>query len=806
MASRNRTPFARRARTLAVAFTLAVGVGCVGVGCGGSIDARLAEIHVLQDAGEFSTSVDPLRSVLATDPDHAQANYLLGVALIQTRQPSLAIWPLRKAAQDEEYAVPAGLLLASTLNQMQGYEEAVKATDAVLRADPESIYALQVRANANIGMGASEAALLDAERVLELEPDSYQGFALKAMALTKLDRKEDAEQTILELNETARAMDEPGVSMQACVALAVFYRDNDHENSEPSITDCIERFPGEPFVLREAENYYDGVERSDEATALWRRAVEESPDNYGLRSMLAERLAKQNMPEEAEATLLEAAELFEEARAWDQLARFYLNHGDNEKALEATDKAIALVGTASTEDLRFRRADLLVSLERLEEAEQAAAELEEVVYRELVRARILMAQGDDRQALDLLESALTRWPNNAPARYLAGRAAGILGYRSRALAHYREATRAEDASTDAALEVARLQLENGAYIDAVSMANRHLNSRAVRGAEARIIAARASAALANYADARRFLLPLSKLPDQELNRVIELAAIARAAAGPEAAAEVVESSKLDIADPANQLALGSLVRDYVSLGRSDDAAARVASALAAHPEEASLHDIQGRLLLLSGSSEQARASFDAALAIEPEYGPALAGLASLAVDAGDLDGAAALLERASAADPTDAESAYQLAQIRLSQGNSERAEAALRELVKQSPGHAGASNDLAWILAEKGEDLDVALDLARRAARIDTRPAILDTLGWVQFKLGDAASALSTYTRALKEEPDSPSVRYRMGLALRALGRSDDALVEFREAVASESTFPESAAAEAEIAQLEASG
>ena len=100
--------------------------------CSGSIESQMAEIRSLQQAGQFDPSIAPLRRVLADEPNNAEANYRLGIALVQTGRPSLAVWPLQKAAGSESHAVPAGLLLASTLMQNGTFEESIRAADRVL--------------------------------------------------------------------------------------------------------------------------------------------------------------------------------------------------------------------------------------------------------------------------------------------------------------------------------------------------------------------------------------------------------------------------------------------------------------------------------------------------------------------------------------------------------------------------------------------------------------------------------------------------------------------------------------------------
>lgn len=795
-----RVPRRRRALLLGI-------LALVGAACAGDVESRLEQVRAVQDAGDFSNSIPPLREILESYPDHAEANHLLGVALVQTQRPTLAIWPLRKAAESDEFAVPAGLLLASTLLSTSGFEEAITATGKLLEKDPSHAGALLIRIQALIGIGRHEEALADADRVLELKEDTstqgFQALAARGTALQALGRLEDAEQNWIRLDEATAASGDPSAEMRGCIALATFYRSTKSDKAGGVIDRCVEQFPSDLLVLRMAAEYYDASERAEQATALYSKAVEEQPDKFQLRAALAARLGQKGQSEEAEKVLREAAELFDEASAWNQLATFHQSKGDWAKASEANDKAIA-AAAAPSEELVFRKADLLIQLDQLDEAEKVSTELSEGVYRDLIRGKLLLQRGDVPGALQAFEDGLTRWPNNAPARFLAGQAAERLGQRDVALAHYREAVRSDDAATDAALAAATLQLANGNYGDADQLAQRQIARRPFQGPEAYVIVSRAALAQGRFDEGRRALIALAKLTDDELTVQTERAALERAAEGPAAAAALIEKSGLDLRDPAQQRALRSLVEDLVALGRFDAALSRVDAALAGHADDASLHELRGRTLHAAGRQADARKELERALELEADFAPALAALARIVLAEGRADEAVALADRAVAADPADADSAYVAANVLAGQGKPDEAVARLKELLRTHPGHAAAANDLAWILAERGQDTALALDLAKRAARIDPRAETLDTLGFVQLERKDAAAAVESFEKSLELDPNAASVRYRLGLALEALGRSDEALESFRAALGA-GAFPEADAARAEVARLEAS-
>jgi tetratricopeptide (TPR) repeat protein len=793
------TPSRRRSIALSPAFTfLFLAWAVLAVACGGTIDDRIAEAKALQAGGDFSSSIEPLRDALAQDPDHSEANYLLGVALVQTRQPTLAIWPLRKAAQSETYAVPAGLALANTLLGTAGFEEALNAADNVLQLDPGNVTAMLIRAQSHLGTGKLEDALADTDAALTVAPDNDKALATRGVLLGKLDRIDEAEAVFAGISEKLSASGDPNNAMRGCVTMATFYTQYRPEKAEPAIQKCLEEDPASDLALRVAREYYDGHDQDAVVDDLYRKAIEEAPDQLPLRMTLAQRLATRGANDDAEAVLVEAAELFDDPQAWDRLALFRFGQGDLDGAREANDRALATTDEPPA-ILLFRKADLLVEDGKYDEAEAAVASLESM-YRDAIHGRVLLKQGDDAGALAAFEASLLRWPNNAAVRYLAGQAAERAGDVEKARSHYREAVRSDDKATDAGLALASLELAQGNYEAAGAYAIRHFKNRPFRGPEAHVIAARAATAEGRYDAARNTLAQLAEKPGMEDRAATERAALESRAKGPQAAVDVLSESGMDLADPANAVALGIMCENLVALSRSDEALRLAAAARARSPEAAGPHDLEGRILAALGRSDEARAAFESALEADPDQGHPHYALGSMALAEGRVDDALREADAALAVDPDDSDARYLRARILFRQGKDDEGMALLREITEQDPGYMGAANDLAWRLAERGEDLEAALELASRAVRIEPRPETLDTLGFVQLRSDDPAGAVQSLARSLQLQSD-PSVRYRLGLALDAVGRSDEALDAFREALAGGS-FPEADEAREQIARL----
>jgi tetratricopeptide (TPR) repeat protein len=414
---------------------------------------------------------------------------------------------------------------------------------------------------------------------------------------------------------------------------------------------------------------------------------------------------------------------------------------------------------------------------------------------------VLLARHEPQAALAAFESGLRRWPNNAGGRYLAGLAARDLGDFERSISEMREAMRADSRATDAALVLAYLQLARGNPGDAAEAAQNFIAHRGASRPEGHLILVRALVAQQLYDAARR---NVSKMQEAGLERdaVVAQALIEGAASGPAAAAAVVRSSGLDLADPANEAALRSLADALVASGKVDQAIAATDRALAGHDDVASLHTLRGTLLLKAGRDADATQAFERALALGGDQTAAKMGLAELAYRRGDAARAVALYDEAARANPDDQSAAYAAAQITQGSGDRVGAKQRLEEIVRRDPGHAGARNDLAWLLAQQSEDLDRALQLAEMAHRIDPKPDIIDTLGFVRLQRGENDQAAALFEEAVAARPDSQSMRYHLGLALARRGEQQRAQEALRAALEA-GPFPEAEAARSELARLE---
>ncbi len=780
------------------------------LGCQKSVEDQLADAKLQQEIGSWKESITTLQALLETEPDHPEANLLLGSAQIRLLEPALAIWPLEVAGRDPEFADHADLALGAAYLQLNQHDSSIASADRVLARDPSDLVirsgALRLRCAAHLNARNWDAALEDIDRLLALDKQDPEALALMARAYMGAERIDEAEEVILRIWNDPERGKTPAAGRAGITLVKLFaYHREDMEAADRQLEALLERFPYDRGVLGFVIDFLEQHDRDERATELVQTALENDPGDLELRGRLADLLVASDKNEEAEKVLLEATELFDSPQSWITLSDYYRGQERFDDALTSFERALELL-PGETDLLRFRHAGALADAGQIDRAATVAEEIEGAAYRNVTLGRIAFLRGEPEKALEHFDAGLHEWPNNAGARYLAAKAAMARGDLDRALSELREATRSGMDSTDAPLELALIYLKLGRPAQAVATAAMMLENAedktGPRIDSAAVLLARGHWAAGRHDMARNVLERLAKSTGNTLAASTELAQFALEESGPAAAIRELESSGLDWNDPANEPALRLLCDLLVQDGQGQKALARAEAAAAAHPGMAAYQDIRGRVLVNLGRGNEAIAVLDRAIEIEPTYAPAHEAKAALLMAAGQPGPARELLDRASELDEVNAAYPYQAAQIELAAGREAEAEKRLTQVLQRDALHAHASNDLAWILAERGEDLDRALALATRASASDPSPAVLDTLGWVQYRRGEHGAAVSTFERALAKEDASPSVAYRLGLALVETGDRARAADLFRQALDG-GPFPEADAARSELARLD---
>jgi tetratricopeptide (TPR) repeat protein len=798
---------AQRTRGIAIAVLL---IGVLSA-CQDSIGERLDKAFELQESGQLELSILALQKINRDDPTNEQVNFLLGTSLVQSDRRKRAIPHLEEAAASDRYAIPAGLLLASTQYRIKAYEDAIQSSEQVLEIDSTNLTAIYTLGLSYLAADRPDDALKQAIRILEVKPGAQNAIILQGSALVHLHRAAEAEAIWLALRRQTAAAGNPNDSARACAELALFYQSQmNYSRAEEIYTGCLIDYPTHAYLHDSASDFYVMRSQPARAIAVHRQAVESSPENFQVWSRLAAIMYLHANPTMTRETYLEIVERFDSPEAWRLIADFYQKTRHTTAARKAIEEAL-IRSEQPPEAFLYSLAGLLIDEGNLDRAQKLSQRLKKPSYRHLLAGAIALAQDHPRQALKHFDAGLRLWPNNPEARYLAGRAALEIHDHARAIAAFGAAILVGSGATDGALRLAEIHFADGNFQSARGFAKHQIKHRPYLDPSPYHIAIRSALALKRPDDAKEVLNALRVLDPEGLAVVSEAIAIKRFEGGAEASSAFILSTGVDLTDPANVEILRAYANDLNTLARTEEALRRVDAALARNRTEANqkgtgaaLHDLRARVTSQLGRTEEAMASANRALSIDSTYAPALETKAFLAADAGDLATALAALDAASAAEPRESKYLYSAASIAEEMGDEDGTAFRLEQTLARRPNHAMAANDLAWLLASDRSDLDRALDLAQRVVQQAPSSKTFATLGWVHHRRGDYDEAIKNYRRALETDATLPAVRYRLGLALAESGELSEAKKVLDELIRGPE-FPELEAARIELARLQES-
>jgi tetratricopeptide (TPR) repeat protein len=720
----------------------------------------LETIRQRQAVGDVAGTIEPLRELLEAEPTNAEVKYLYGRALVSTGQLASATWPLREAMKDPAWLVPAGTELAYAALRTGDYNEVVEITSRVLAEHPDHRMALLFRAQANAHWKKDpEAALADANRVLELEPDAPEAYEPRILALIALDRLPEARESLAEAGQLLEESDASGATLAwHCSTTAVFTADaGERERAREIWHDCLEKYPSNATVVTGAVEFYDAGEAGDWARSLdvLRNAIAAMPSQPMFRYALAERLRRSGQAVEGEALLLEATEV-EDPRAasgaWMEIARFrhaMLDHGG---AAEALAKAIELVRSVQdpSSHLLFQYADALVLSGRLEKALEVVEEISVPAHRHMILGRVAQERGDVVAALEEFDEALRIWPDNASARYYTALAAEQLGDFDRALEEYRYSIRISVAATDARTRAAKLLLAENQAMLAYQLLFFEVG-KAPLDPEGELLSMYLMARVANPRQLQSALMDLAARNVASLPSAVAQGALGAAEiAGPGAALNLLRDAPgVDYTDPRAATALRALVRFAHAAGDVEVADRAVGAALLVHPEAPQFHEIRGLHLELGGAAlESVHAAYARSVELDPGNPGALAGLGRLAALAQNSAAAVSLFDAAAAADPTDPVPELAAARVVIASGRFEEATGRLKRLLGRHPLSAEAASELVALDLARGVVTPTTLESGLRAARFGGGAPAYESLSEIYTQLDQPEEAQQAATRA----------------------------------------------------------
>ena len=231
---------------------------------------------------------------------------------------------------------------------------------------------------------------------------------------------------------------------------------------------------------------------------------------------------------------------------------------------------------------------------------------------------------------------------------------------------------------------------------------------------------------------------------------------------------------------------------FSELGDRDGAVRHLKNFGEANPRFASnMLVAESQLLLQMQQPDEAMKLFDDALAASPDDPTLHAAhvqlfviLAQDAADRGEFEKAEKLLDQGLSRYAGNTSLRYSQALLYEEQGRNRKAVDVLERLVRDSPEDATLLNALGYLLTDQfGRHAEARVYIQKALAMNPDSPAIIDSMGWVLYKLGEYQSSLDYLERAYRLEAD-PEIAAHLVDARWAAGQHDQALALLKTALA----------------------
>jgi tetratricopeptide (TPR) repeat protein len=686
-------------------------------------------------AGKYGEAIIEYRNALDKDPRAGDVRVKLADAYISHGEPGKAVDEYVRAADvlpDSAVQLKAGKLLLLA----RRFDDAKVRAEKALAAEPKSVDAQILLANALAGLKDLDGAVAELEAAIQLQPDRSATYANLGEMEFGRGRRDAAEQAFKRAVELAPA------SAAAHLALGSFYWATAQlTDAEREISDALRAEPDNSLAHRTMATFYLVTNRRDQAESHLRRVLEITRSSAAAIA-LADYYVLQNRGAEASAVLEPVVK-------------------DPKAAASASTRLAALDRAAGRSAEAYKRIDTLLA---------ADATLLQAL---LLKSGFLVADGKLDDAVKVATTA-TEAHRDAPAAFAAlGRAQAANRKIDAAIAAYQETVRLNPLATDAKVALARLQLASGRADSSTALAEEAVKAQPQNG-DARLVLVQGLISRGDFQRAQSELdLLKAKFPNSAAVHVQLGMLLGRKQQPGEARREFERALQLQ---PESLEASAGLVALDLSMRRADDARARVDSLVKNPGAKVPAVMLAARTYAALGDLKTSEQLLRRALAGDPSYLSAYAALGQIYAKQGRLDAALAEFDALVQRDPKAVAALTLSGMILEAQGKIPEAKGRFERVLQVDAEAPVAANNLAWLYAENGGNLDVALQLAQTAKRkLPDTAEVNDTLGYIYYKKNLPALAIPPLRASAEKDPSNATYHYHLGLAYARVGNNAQA-------------------------------
>ena len=404
-----------------------------------------------------------------------------------------------------------------------------------------------------------------------------------------------------------------------------------------------------------------------------------------------------------------------------------------------------------------------------------------------LQSDVLLAKGDTKRAVEVLERLDQTYPGSPLIKYQLARAYLKNNNMNQAKVALDQAVSASPNYPDAVLLLAEINLRSG-HGEMVIEPITDLLKKNPDLRRAALLLAAAYGSLDRFDDAAVVLGEQARLSPQDSQPQMALGLTFRQAKRNDEARQAFE--KAAQLEPDNLVVINQLIELDVLDKHFDAARQRIARQFQKTPDAPAAHFWEGKILAAEGKWDAAEAELQRTLQLDPNFSSAYDLLVQTYLATNKLPQAVSQLQGLLSKNPNNAPALMTLALLYERMQDYPKERDTYEKLLLINPEFVPALNNLAYLYAERLNDLDKAYDLARKAHDLQPQDAAVgDTLGWVLYKRGDYQQALTILQESAEKAGDTPEIQFHLGMTAYMMGQTDLAKVALRKAAGAAKDF-----------------